>query len=246
MHLRECDTISDYQLTGSQEARVDQLLEESDSVRHFVTEGIQSVKGSDLTTSEILSAYFDYCSDRGWVAFSSKHVERELSDIMLELFRSARNTHVEPTTVSKGLSQRRVRGMNSQIVGTSIRHPRQFLAAADTRPRCGLLGAPPVGWDYPVERPWSICGFTMPDYPTNGAKRSWSTRQTLPLLKRTITRAGGCSASPMPPHTGTLIPASRARTRTHRYPTYGKHRWHRWRTAKIRRKPSASSDNLRE
>ena len=95
MHLRECDTLSDYELTDDQEGRVDQLLAESDSIRHFVTERIESVKGSDLTAAEILSAYFDYCSDRGWVAFTSKHVERELPDIMLELFRSARNTHVE-------------------------------------------------------------------------------------------------------------------------------------------------------
>jgi hypothetical protein len=82
-------------MTDDQEGRVDQLLAESDSIRHFVTERIESAKGADLTASEILSAYFDYCSDKGWVAFTSKHVERELPDIMLELFRSARNTHVE-------------------------------------------------------------------------------------------------------------------------------------------------------
>ena len=92
---RECDSISDYELTRDQEGRVDQLLAESDSIRHFVAERIEFAKGSDLTAAEILSAYFDYCSDRGWVAFTSKHVERELPDIMLELFRSARNTHVE-------------------------------------------------------------------------------------------------------------------------------------------------------
>ena len=51
MHLRECDTLSDYELTDDQEGRVDQLLAESDSIRHFVTERIESAKGADLTAS---------------------------------------------------------------------------------------------------------------------------------------------------------------------------------------------------
>ena len=63
--------------------------------RGIVIERIQFSKGSDLTTGEIVQAYFDYCSEKGWVAFSSKAVERSLPDIMLELFRSALNTHVE-------------------------------------------------------------------------------------------------------------------------------------------------------
>ena len=48
-----------------------------------------------MTTGEIVQAYFDYCSEKGWVAFSSKKVERDLTDIMLEHFRSALNSHVE-------------------------------------------------------------------------------------------------------------------------------------------------------
>jgi hypothetical protein len=43
----------------------------------------------------MLSAYFDYCSEQGWVAFSSRQFATALPDLMLELFRSAHNTHVE-------------------------------------------------------------------------------------------------------------------------------------------------------
>jgi phage/plasmid-associated DNA primase len=66
MHLRECDTVGDYRLSDEQEGRVDQLLAESDSIRHFLIERIQPAKGSDLATGEIVSAYFDYCSEKGW------------------------------------------------------------------------------------------------------------------------------------------------------------------------------------
>jgi hypothetical protein len=74
---------------------VDQLLAESDSVRHFVVDRIEFCKGSDLTSAEIVKAYFDYCAERNWVAISSRKVELELTDIMLELFRSAKGGNVE-------------------------------------------------------------------------------------------------------------------------------------------------------
>lgn len=95
MHLRECDAIGDYKLAVRQMDRIDQLLAESDSIRQFVIDRMQFSQGGDLTTGEIVQAYFDYCSERGWVAFSSKKVERDLPDIMLEHFRSALNSHVE-------------------------------------------------------------------------------------------------------------------------------------------------------
>jgi putative DNA primase/helicase len=95
MHLRECDAIGDYQLTEKQNGRVDALLAESDSIRHFVIERIQYAKGSDLATNEIVSTYFAYCDEKGWAACSSKTAERDLPDLMLELFRSSVNSHVK-------------------------------------------------------------------------------------------------------------------------------------------------------
>jgi len=112
-HLRECDEVGGYRLTQAQVDRVEQLLAESDSIRKFVTERIQFSRGSDLSTAEIIEAYFDYCSERGWVAFPTKTVERNLPDIMLENFRSAVGTNV----MRDG---KRVRGYpNVALVGTS-------------------------------------------------------------------------------------------------------------------------------
>jgi putative DNA primase/helicase len=95
MHLRECDAVGDYQLSKEQAGRVDELLAESDSIRQFVSERIQPAKGRDLATNEIVSAYFDYCDEKGWTAFPSKAVEHALPDLMLELFRTSLNSHVE-------------------------------------------------------------------------------------------------------------------------------------------------------
>jgi hypothetical protein len=78
-----------YNLSERQRDRVEQMLAESDSIRKFITERIQFSRGSDLSTAEIIEAYFDYCSQRGWIAFPSKTVERDLPDIMMENFRSA-------------------------------------------------------------------------------------------------------------------------------------------------------------
>ena len=94
LHLQECDAFGEYSLSNKQTERVDQLLAESDSIRFFVTDCIKYSKNDDLTTSEIVSSYFDYCSEKGWVAFPTKIVERDLPDLMLELFRSAHSTHL--------------------------------------------------------------------------------------------------------------------------------------------------------
>jgi P4 family phage/plasmid primase-like protien len=94
MHIEECGSVGDYCLSAGQAARVDQLLAESDSIRHFVTERIRLAEDCDLATSEIVSSYFDYCYERGWVAFSTKQGERALPDIMLEVFRRTLNAHV--------------------------------------------------------------------------------------------------------------------------------------------------------
>ncbi|MFL6519181.1 MAG: bifunctional DNA primase/polymerase [Chthoniobacterales bacterium] len=94
MHLAECDATGDYQLTGRQAGRVDQLMEESDSVRHFVRKCIKSDAGSTLTTAEIVAEYVDYCDEANWTPFTSKQVERALPDLMLELFRSGHGSNI--------------------------------------------------------------------------------------------------------------------------------------------------------
>jgi phage/plasmid-associated DNA primase len=94
-HLKECDEHGDYVLTEEQKGRVTTLLAESDSLRHFVVDGIQSSQyGMDLSTDEIIAAYFDYCAKKGWAPFPTKTAQGKLVDLMLEIHHSAVGAHV--------------------------------------------------------------------------------------------------------------------------------------------------------
>ena len=94
MHQRELDEVADFRLTPKQNARVDGLLAESDSLRCFATERIYKCPDCDpLPTEEIVNAYWDYCRDRDWTPLPGKLIEKALPDIMMDLFRSAKTTH---------------------------------------------------------------------------------------------------------------------------------------------------------
>ena len=94
MHLRELEEVADFQLTPKQNARVDALLAESDSLRCFAIERIYKCPNCDpLPTEEIVNAYWDYCRERDWTPLPGKSIEKALPDIMMDLFRSSKGTH---------------------------------------------------------------------------------------------------------------------------------------------------------
>ncbi len=66
--LDELRRFGHIQLTDGQRQRVDALLCESDSVRHFVTKCVVSDPAEDVTVSELLTAYYDFCESQGWQA----------------------------------------------------------------------------------------------------------------------------------------------------------------------------------
>lgn len=80
-------------LSDAQNARVDTLLSESDSMRIFIRDNIiktDSVPGrvsDSLTTGEIIDGYIDYCvNTKQWIPLSVEHAEAELPNLMIELF----------------------------------------------------------------------------------------------------------------------------------------------------------------
>jgi hypothetical protein len=94
MHLRELEEVADFHLTPKQNARIDALLAESDSLRYFAIERIyKCAENGPLPTDEITNAYWDYCRERDWMPLPGKVIERLLPDIMMDLFRSAKGTH---------------------------------------------------------------------------------------------------------------------------------------------------------
>jgi hypothetical protein len=82
-------------LTRTQKARTDILLDESEGVHHFVAGSIKPDPTRDLTTEEIIDGYAIYCADpdRGWF-FNRRKVERDLPNIMLQLFKTVPNCNI--------------------------------------------------------------------------------------------------------------------------------------------------------
>jgi P4 family phage/plasmid primase-like protien len=87
----EIQATGDLYLTPEQQMRVEALLCESDSVRRFVLECTANGDG-DVTSDELVEAYFRFCAEREWTPQPSQNVRRTLIDAMLEL-RGASQCH---------------------------------------------------------------------------------------------------------------------------------------------------------
>lgn len=86
--LDDLNDCGDYILTGGQKGRIDQLMDQSDSVRHFVKDGIVSRRGSDIAAADLLVAYYEFCEARGWQPFPTSELRTQLPKFMLEIHKS--------------------------------------------------------------------------------------------------------------------------------------------------------------
>lgn len=93
--LHELEALGTVQLTEEQIKRVDALLSESDSVRHFVDERVVKMDKNDLTVNELQTAYHNFCQDQGWQAVTVRQFENQVSDIMMEIHRVAKRTDIQ-------------------------------------------------------------------------------------------------------------------------------------------------------
>lgn len=87
--LRELDETGDIILTPAQQKRIDDLLDESDSLPKFCRERICRSETNDLTKEEIVEAYGVYCSEQGWEPWPLQRTRSKLPEIMHRLFGSA-------------------------------------------------------------------------------------------------------------------------------------------------------------
>jgi len=87
----EFKATGDFALTPSQQARIDSLLAESDSIRLFVREWIEPDHDGDITTDEFKQAYAEFCTERGWKAMPTVVVEHNAENLMLEIWQVAKN-----------------------------------------------------------------------------------------------------------------------------------------------------------
>ena len=82
------------QLSDRQSDLVQDLLEESDSIRSFMGRCVRLQKGSDVTSEELVKAYVEFCNSRGWDAMPNRSIERALPDLMLELYRTNKSNSI--------------------------------------------------------------------------------------------------------------------------------------------------------
>ena len=64
--LKDIQTGGDIKLSEAQDKIVEGLLAESDSLRHFLMENVVQDEKADLSTTEIVEAYAEYCPLKGW------------------------------------------------------------------------------------------------------------------------------------------------------------------------------------
>src|SRR5262249_4749774 len=93
-HLTELAACGDFVLTEQQQNRIDDLLCESDSVRQFVLKKVHEDPDADATGAELLAGYNKFCEDKGWQPLSTRTVERQMPDLIMEVYRAARRNDI--------------------------------------------------------------------------------------------------------------------------------------------------------
>jgi len=90
MLLDDIERLGDIKLTDRQQDVVDTLLAESDGLRYFLSDRVIQESGHELTVSEILEGYAQYCKKKQWNPKPSTVIHKELEGLMLELFATCR------------------------------------------------------------------------------------------------------------------------------------------------------------
>ncbi len=93
LHLMELADKGDFYLSRAQQDRVSSILDESDSVRQFIKYRVTKSSG-DVTSSELGSAYVDFCASRGWMPEPARRAGAQFVDLMLEVHRAAQRRDI--------------------------------------------------------------------------------------------------------------------------------------------------------
>ena len=85
-----------FEMTNGQKDVVRDLIEESDSIRSFLRRCVQpSGRDSDVTSEELIEAYHEFCDARSWDAVATGSLEKNLPNLMLELYRTTKQNSIK-------------------------------------------------------------------------------------------------------------------------------------------------------
>jgi putative DNA primase/helicase len=82
-------------LTSLQQNRVDDRINESDSLCVFLRESIEVKQESNLATQDIIRRYADFCRSRGWGLPNEDTINRWFGTLMMNLFSVQSSKHVK-------------------------------------------------------------------------------------------------------------------------------------------------------
>ena len=72
--------------SAAQHQRLEALLGQSDSMRHFLEARVERQPGQALEKNDLLEAYADFCGEKSWEPLPDLAARKELNNRMLELF----------------------------------------------------------------------------------------------------------------------------------------------------------------
>jgi hypothetical protein len=102
--LSEVETHGDFVLTPRQLSVVNSLLEESESLKVFLTECVERREEADLSVAQIVETYFEFCPERGWEPLTAQQTQAQLTHLMLEIFRVSRRNDIKRGTNVRGFA----------------------------------------------------------------------------------------------------------------------------------------------
>ena len=85
--LKDVAEIGDYRLSDAQKERVEELLAQSDSIRHFVERCVVTSATNALSCHDLRNAYLKFCEQKGWLPMPASEVATQLPEAMLEKHR---------------------------------------------------------------------------------------------------------------------------------------------------------------
>ena len=107
-------------LTEGQQARLEALLGQSDSMRHFLGTRVVRSPGHTLEKNDLLEAYADFCCDAGWDPLPELVARKELNNRMLELFGSVERKSAGPKGNQRGYSNVAFKGAEPESGGAML------------------------------------------------------------------------------------------------------------------------------
>ena len=95
-HVEELDRLGRFELSAAQQERVESLLAESESARHFAKDCLERHQGAQLTAQDALVAYAEYADAKGWELGPDRDSQKKLKEAILDVHRIAQAHDIYP------------------------------------------------------------------------------------------------------------------------------------------------------